>query len=251
MRPLVLGMWLLASTVVTDVLIKEPAKELEVVKDDQGGVDERAGRLMARLEALKEVEEVLQVVKEESRGRGRSADFVQVESTSTGNKNTDGPAELLANLKIIKEENVASYSSKQSGKRQSSAKGLLARLSAIKEQRRGSSDQETRVGDVGSILSRTGHGQERKVEGRERLKELSATLDSLLLGRLTKEKSSPRQSHSDIVKSDLGLRHGGNSELSSLEGLELGSLTEELGQGGNVFLFLLSGSEKPVFSING
>ena len=65
MRPLVLGMWLLASTVVTDALMKEPAMELEVVKDDQGGVDERAGRLMARLEALKEVEEVLQVVKEE------------------------------------------------------------------------------------------------------------------------------------------------------------------------------------------
>ena len=258
MRSLVLGIWLLASTVVTDELIQEPSKELEVVKNDQGGVDERAGRLLARLEALKEVEEVLQVVKEESRGGGRGADFVQVESTSTGKKNRDGAAELLARLKTIKEqsrsfnpeENVASYSSKQSGKRQSSAKGLLARLSAIKEQRRGSSDQETKVEDIGSILSRTGHGQEKKVEGRERLKELSATLDSLLLGKLTKEKNSLRQNHSDIVKSDLGLRHGGRSELSSLEGLELGSLTEEFGHGGNIFLFLLSGSEKPVFSIN-
>ena len=73
MRPLVLGMWILASTVVTDELIKEPAKELKVVKDDQGGVDERAGRLMARLKALKEVEEALQMVKEESRGGGSSA----------------------------------------------------------------------------------------------------------------------------------------------------------------------------------
>ena len=106
------------------------------------------------------------------------------------------------------------------------------------------------MGDVGSILSRTGYGQGKKVEGRERLKELSATLDSLLQGRLTKEKSSLRQSHSGALKSDLGLRHGGRSELSSLEGLELGSLTEEFGQGGNIFLFLLSGSEKPVFSIN-
>ena len=126
---------------------------------------------------------------------------------------------------------------------------MLARLSAIKEQRRGSSAQETSVADVGSILSRTWHGQGKKVEGRERLKELSATLDSLLLGRLAKkEKISPRQNHSDIVKSDLGLRHGGRSELASLEELELGSLTKELG--GNIFLFLLSGSEKPVFSIN-
>ena len=135
MRPLVLGIWLLTSTIVTDALMKEPSKELEVVKYDQGGVDERAGRLLARLEALKEVEEVLQVVKEESRGGSRGADFVQVESTSTGKKNRDGAAELLARLKTIKEqsrsfnpeENVASYSSKQSGKRQSSAKGLLAR----------------------------------------------------------------------------------------------------------------------------
>ena len=258
MRPLVLGIWLLASTVVTDALMKEPAKELEVVKADQGGVDERAGRLMARLKALKEVEEALQMVKEESRGGGSSAGSAQVESTSTGNKNTGGPAELLARLKTIKEqsrsfnpkENVALYSSKQSGKRQSRANGLLARLSAIKEQRRGSSDQETKVKDLGSILSRTGNGREKKVDARERLKELSATLDSLLLGRLTNEKSSPRQSHSGLLKAGPGLRHGGRSELSSLEGLELGSLTEKLGQGGNVFLFLLSGSEKPVFSIN-
>ena len=73
MRPLVLGIWLLASTIITDALMKEPAKELEVVKADQGGVDERAGRLMARLKALKEVEEALQMVKEESRGGGSSA----------------------------------------------------------------------------------------------------------------------------------------------------------------------------------
>ena len=98
-------LWLLVSTTIADDLIEEQVKEAEVVKEDKGGVDERAGRLMARLKALKEVEEVLQVVKEESsRGGGSSAGLVQVESTSTGNKNTDGPAELLARLKIMKEQ---------------------------------------------------------------------------------------------------------------------------------------------------
>ena len=253
MKSQVLALWLLVSTTIADDLIEEQVKEAEVVKEDKGGVDKRAERLMDRLEALKEVEQALQVVDKESSG----ADFVQVKNTSIGNKNTSAAAELLARLKTIKEqsrsfnpdENFVSISRKQSGKGQSN--GLLARLSAIKEQRRGSSAQETSVDDVGSILSMTGHGQGKKVEGRERLKELSATLDSLLLGRLNKEKSSPRKNHSDIMKSNLGLKHGGRSELSSLEGLELGSLTEKLGQGGNVFLFLLSGSEKPVFTING
>ena len=73
MRSQVLAMWIIVSATIADDLIEEQVKEAEVVKEDKGGVDERAGRLMARLKALKEVEEALQMVKEESRGGGSSA----------------------------------------------------------------------------------------------------------------------------------------------------------------------------------
>ena len=74
MKSQVLALWLLVSTTIADDLIEEQVKEAEVVKEDKGGVDKRAERLMDRLEALKEVEQALQVVDKESSG----ADFVQV-----------------------------------------------------------------------------------------------------------------------------------------------------------------------------
>ena len=50
MKSQVLALWLLVSTTIADDLIEEQVKEAEVVKEDKGGVDKRAERLMDRLE---------------------------------------------------------------------------------------------------------------------------------------------------------------------------------------------------------
>ena len=145
--------------------------------------------------------------------------------------------------------------------KESETKELLARLTQLKERRRGFGEaQETSLGDLSSILSGAGMGKNKKQEGNERLKELSAKLDSLLFGR--------RAQGTKIVNSGSGHnifgskfkvepeRFKGLRQLSTFEeeptlgGLELGSLAENVGQGGNVFLFLLSGSGKPQFSIH-
>ena len=267
-------------TVTEDQLLEEP--EIE----EQKGVDERAEGLMARLEALREVEEELAEFREESRG-GLGGNLSQlpmlrseVLNSRQGNLKAEkkkGPpndaGELLARLSAIKEQSRGIGSQEESldstlsrraeamNGKESEAKELLARLTQLKERRRGFGQaQETSLGDLSSILSGAGMGKNKKQEGNERLKELSAKLDSLLFGR--------RAQGTKIVNSGSGHnifgskfkvepeRFKGLRQLSTFEeeptlgGLELGSLAENVGQGGNVFLFLLSGSEKPQFSIH-
>ena len=268
-------------TVTEDKLLEEP--EIE----EQKGVDERAEGLMARLEALREVEEELAEFREESRG-GLGGNLSQLPMLSSevlnshqGNskakkKGTPNDArELLARLSAIKEQSRRIGSQEESldstlirraearkGK-ESTAKELLARLTQLKESRGGFGQaQETSLGDLNSILSRAGIGKEKKQEGNERLKELSATLDSLLFGRQaqgTKIVNSVKGSGRDRFGSKFKVepeRFKGLRQLSTFEeeptlgGMELGSLAENVGQGGNVFLFLLSGSGKPQFSIH-
>ena len=270
-------------TVTEDKLLEEP--EIE----EQKGVDERAEGLMARLEALREVEEELAEFREESRG-GQGGNLSQLPILSSevlnsrqGNlkaekkKGTPNDAgELLARLSAIKEQSRGIGSQDESldstlirraearkGK-ESDAKELLARLTQIKERRRGLGQaQETSLGDLNSILRRAGIGKEKKQEGNERLKELSATLDSLLFGRqvqgnkiVNSVKGSGRDRFGSKFKVEpqrfKSLRKLTTFEepTQTLGGLELGSLAENVGQGGNVFLFLLSGSEKPQFSIH-
>ena len=238
---------------------------------------------MARLEALREVEEELAEFREESRG-GQGGNLSQLPMLSSevlnsrhGNSKAEkrkgtptDAGELLAikeqsrGIGSQEEESLGSTLSRRVEARkgkESEAKELLARLTQLKERRRGFGQaQETSLGDLSSILSGAGMGKNKKQEGNERLKELSAKLDSLLFGR--------RAQGTKIVNSGSGHnifgskfkvepeRFKGLRQLSTFEeeptlgGLELGSLSENVGQGGNVFLFLLSGSGKPQFSIH-
>ena len=267
MTPLFLTMFLFVLVTADDQL-----EETEIVVEDRG-VDERAEGLMARLEALREIEDELVDFREESRG-GLGEKILQREAiklpvldsevssskgyVKAGETKGSGAVELLARLTAIKDSQEASLENSILGRKteekkgiQSGAKELLARLSAIKEQSRGSINQEG---------GRLGLGRVKKQdEGRERLRELSATLDSLLFGRQTQgtgRVNSIRdrfnlERHSNLKAEPEhfnGPRELSTFEESTFGGLELSSLAENLGQGGNVFLFLLSGSEKPQFS---
>jgi|ERR1712032_31296 len=277
MTPLFLTMFLFVLVTADDQL-----EETEIVVEDRG-VDERAEGLMARLEALKQIEEELVDFREESRG-GLGGKILQREAiklpvldsevssskgyVKAGETKGSGAVEILARLKAVKDSQEASLENSILGRKteekkgiQSGAKELLARLAAIKEQSRGSISQETSLDDLNLILSggRMGLGKVKKQdEGRERLRELSATLDSLLFGRQTQGTGRVKSIRDRFsLERHRNLKAGhfkGPRELSTFEestfgGLELSSLAEHVGQGGNVFLFLLSGSEKPQFSI--
>ena len=274
MTPLFLTMFLIV-LVTTD----DHSEEMEIVEDERG-VDERAEGLMARLEALRDIEEEVVDYEEESRG-GLGEKVLQQEAllnsevpnsskgnVKAGEKRGNGARELLARLTAIKDSQEASLENSIFGRKteetkgiQSGAKELLARLTAIKEQSRGFGRQETNQDNLNLILSggRMGLGKVKKQdEGRDRLRELSATLDSLLFGRQTQgtgRVNSIRdrfrlESHSNLKEGHFkGPRQLSSFEEPTFDGLELSSLAENLGQGGNVFLFLLSGSENPQFSI--
>ena len=282
----------LVKDVLTVTEVTEDELLDETVVEDQKGVDERAERLKARLEALREVEEELVDFKEERRGGLGLAENLsqlstlssEVPNSSRGitkavkKKGTPNDArELLARLKALEEQSRGFDSQEESldstlgrkaeGKKRekSDARVRLARLTEIKERSRGFGPQHTSQGDLNLILNKAGIGADKKMDGKERLKGLFGTLDALLFGRHTQ---GPRkansatgsgadrflQEHSSDLKVGPG-RFKGRRTLSAFEepflgGLDLGSLAENVGQGGNVFLFLLSGSENPQFSIN-
>ena len=134
--------------------------------------------------------------------------------------------------------------------KESDVKELVARLTQIKEHIQvGFAPEET-------ILGGAGMGKDQNEEGNERLKELSATLDSLLYVNSVKGSGRDRFGGKFKVgpKQFKSLRQLSTFEEPTLGKLDLGShahaLAENVGQGDNVFLFLLSGSEKPQFSIH-
>ena len=250
------------------VLTVTEDKPLEEIKFENG-LDERAEGLIARLEALKEVEEELKEFREESGGGLSGNLFTSEGGNLKAEKRKESPndaRELLARLTALKKQSGPVHNSNQSGGidsqkdsldstlrrrakgKESDAKELLAGLTQIKEHIRvGFAPEET-------ILGGAGMGKDQNEEGNERLKELSATLDSLLYVNSVKGSGRDRFGGKFKVgpKQFKSLRQLSTFEEPTLGKLDLGSLAlaENVGQGDNVFLFLLSGSEKPQFSIH-